>query len=252
MEIKQCYLTKNDCYQVGRQIKPVGIVVHSTGANNPNLRRYVQPDDGLLGKNVNHNDWNRSGLQVCVHAFIGKDQNGIVRIYQTLPWTYRCWGCGSGKFGSYNNSHIQFEICEDALTDQAYYQEAMWLAKMLCVYLCQKYNIRVIDVVSHREAHQQGYASNHGDCDHWLTKFGDTMHGFRTDIKRLMEEDAMKSQVEQTMLKIEKLKIIIDGQEEQVDGIFSNGVNYGSVRQLAEKLGYNVSAKGSTPVLKRR
>lgn len=44
-------------------------MVHSTGANNPNLRRYVQPDDGVLGVNSNQNDWNRPGLEVCVHAF---------------------------------------------------------------------------------------------------------------------------------------------------------------------------------------
>ena len=49
--IHQCFLTKNDCYRAGRTITPKGIVVHSTGANNPYLRRYVQPDDGILGKN---------------------------------------------------------------------------------------------------------------------------------------------------------------------------------------------------------
>ena len=35
---------------------PCGVMVHSTGANNPYLRRYVQPDDGELGKNRYDND----------------------------------------------------------------------------------------------------------------------------------------------------------------------------------------------------
>ena len=34
---------------------PKGIMVHSTGAENPWLKRYVGPDDGLLGKNQYNN-----------------------------------------------------------------------------------------------------------------------------------------------------------------------------------------------------
>lgn len=51
-------------------------MIHSTGAENPNLRRYVQPDDGTLGVNPNGNDWNRPGLDVAVHAFIGLTRSG--------------------------------------------------------------------------------------------------------------------------------------------------------------------------------
>ena len=92
MNLKQCMLTQNECYVAGVKIKPVGVMVHSTGANNPNLRRYVQPDDGLLGANAYDNDWNcprPGGIQVCVHAFIGKLANGSVATYQTLPWDIR-------------------------------------------------------------------------------------------------------------------------------------------------------------------
>lgn len=45
------YFTKSDCYKSGIIQTPTGIQVHSTGANNPYLKRYVGPDDGLLGKN---------------------------------------------------------------------------------------------------------------------------------------------------------------------------------------------------------
>ena len=183
MEIKKCFLTNNDCYKKGRKIKPYGIIVHSTGTNNPNLKRYVQPDDGLLGKNAYNNDWNRTGTSKCVHAFIGKDKNGKVRCYQTLPFDCRSWGCGSGKKGSYNDSYIQFEICEDALADEQYFKEAFSLAVELCKYLMKKYpSIKVGNVISHKEAHERGYASNHGDCDYWLLKYGKSMKWFRSQL----------------------------------------------------------------------
>lgn len=183
MEIKQCLLTKNRCYKTNKKIKPTQIVVHSTGANNPNLKRYVQPDDGLLGTNTNKNDWNRDTVSVCVHAFIGKDKNGKVCCYQTLPYDIRPWGCGRGKKGSYNNNAIQFEICEDSLTNKQYFDEAFGLAIDYCVYLCDKYGIKPNNIVSHQEAYKQGYASNHADCDHWLIKFGKNMDWFRSEVK---------------------------------------------------------------------
>lgn len=184
MEINECILTNNDCYKSGRTIVPKGIIVHSTGANNPNLRRYMQPDDGILGVNSNGNHWNQSGVRKCVHAFIGKDKDGKVRVYQTLPWNRRCWGCASGNKGTYNNSYIQFEICEDGLNDEAYFNEVFKLAAELCEYLMTLYpNISVNNVVSHHEAHKRGYASNHGDCDQWLKRFGKDMNWFRSQIK---------------------------------------------------------------------
>ena len=75
MNLRKLILTENACYKAGRKITPKGIMVHSTGANNPYLRRYVGPDDGQLGVNEYNNHWNQDrpgGRQVCVHAFIGK------------------------------------------------------------------------------------------------------------------------------------------------------------------------------------
>lgn len=75
MNLRKLILTNNACYKAGKTITPKGIMIHSTGANNPWLKRYVGPDDGLLGKNQYNNHWNQDkpgGRQVCVHAFIGK------------------------------------------------------------------------------------------------------------------------------------------------------------------------------------
>ena len=88
MNLHKLLLTKNECYIRGAKMTPKGIMVHSTGANNPTLRRYVGPDDGLLGANQYGNHWNTyrpGGRQVCVHAFIGKLKDGSIATYQTLP-----------------------------------------------------------------------------------------------------------------------------------------------------------------------
>ncbi len=192
MELKQCLLTKSDCYKYSATIKPVGIVVHSTGANNPNLRRYVQPDDGLLGVNKYNNSWNRPGLNVGVHCFIGKDKNGDVRCYQTLPFNKAAWGVGSGKKGSYNynpTGHIQFEICEDGLTDEDYFNKAFDLAAELCAYLCKEFNLSVDSIVGHHEAYLKGYGSNHSDPENWTKKFGKDMNWFRSKVREKLEPE---------------------------------------------------------------
>ena len=99
MNLHKLFLTENACYKAGRTITVKGIMVHSTGANNPNLRRYVGPNDGLLGENQYGNHWNTNhpgGRQVCVHAFIGKLADGTIATYQTLPWNHRGWHAGIG------------------------------------------------------------------------------------------------------------------------------------------------------------
>lgn len=186
MEIVQYFQTKNPCFTAGRKIKPSGIVVHSTGANNPNIKRYVGPDDGILGVNSNNNHWNKPSANKCVHAWIGKVADGSLKVYQTLPWDHRSWGVGSGKNGSYNASHIQFEICEDGLNDEAYYKAAFNLAKELCVMLCRAFDIPTENIVGHYEAHDAGYGSNHGDPKNWQKKFGGSMAQFRADVKTLL------------------------------------------------------------------
>lgn len=186
LKIAKCIMTENPCYKAGRRITPTGIVVHSTGANNAYIKRYVQPDDGVLGKNKYNNHWNKSDGTKCVHAFVGKVEDGTVAIYQTLPWDYRAWGVGSGSKGSYNASHIQFEICEDNLTDADYYNQAFTLAARLCAYLCKEYNIPVSNVVGHYEAHAAGYANNHGDPRNWQRKFDDSMDAFRQRVSALL------------------------------------------------------------------
>lgn len=189
MNLHKLILTENACYKAGRKITVKGIMVHSTGANNPNLKRYVGPDDGLLGKNQYGNHWNTyhpGGREVCVHAFIGKLADGTIATYQTLPWNHRGWHAG----GSANNTHIGFEICEDGLMDYAYFKKVYREAVELCAYLCKEYGLTEQNIICHSEGYKQGVASNHGDVMHWFPKHGKSMDTFRAEVKALLAADA--------------------------------------------------------------
>ncbi len=175
----------NACYQDGQKMKPKGIMIHSTGCNNPNLRRYVGPDDGILGKNIYNNHWNNAypgGKAICCHAFIGKDRKGKVRTYQILPWDMVGWHCG----GKANKTHIGIEICEDN-TDEKHFVETYWEAIEVAAYLCKLYNIQPRNIISHKEGNAKGMASNHGDPEHWWNTYGITMANFRAEVARELD-----------------------------------------------------------------
>lgn len=189
MKIIQQYLTRNECYRAGRTIRPHGIMVHSTGANNPSVARYV-PGDDVIGRNQYGNDWDRPGLEKCAHAFVGRFADGLVGTVQTLPWNRRGWHCGRGKNGSANDTHISFEICEDGLEDASYFKAVYQEAVELTASLCKEYNLDPLAdgvVICHQEGYRRGIASNHGDVLHWFPKFGKTMDDFRADVARWME-----------------------------------------------------------------
>lgn len=197
MRLHKALLTRNDCYLRGRTIRPRGVMVHSTGANNPYLRRYIAPDDGRLGA-PSPRHWNQGGVGACVHAMIGKLADGSVAVYQTLPWNMRGWHCGR----SGNDTHIAFEICEDGLTDEGYFQATYQAAVELTAYLCKLYRLDPQAdgvVLCHSEGYARGIASNHADVMHWWRKFGVDMNDFRRDVAAEMRggDDMTEAQVRQ-------------------------------------------------------
>jgi len=185
MNLKKILLTKNDCYISGKKLIPKGIMVHSTGVDNPDLKRYVGPDDGMLGKNSNNNHWNQpkpGGLSVCVHAFIGKLANGDIATYQTLPWEMRGWHAG----GTANDTHIGFEICEDKKDTKGYFDKVYKEAVELCAMLCKTYDIKPEKphLICHSEGYKLGIASNHADVMHWFKLQNTDMDKFRADVAK--------------------------------------------------------------------
>jgi N-acetylmuramoyl-L-alanine amidase len=210
-KIYQIMATESPCYKAARPMTPTGGVLHSTGANNPYLKRYVEPDDGNLGVNQYHNGVNRADHKVIAHAYIGKDKNGIVRCYQVLPFNIACWSAGaipydkngnklasssSKNFHHYGPSYnydpqgrIQVEVCEDGLKDEKYFNEAFDCAAEFHAYICKELNLSVDSICSHKVAHAKGYASNHGDPENWMSKFGKDMDWFRDKVRALMEDE---------------------------------------------------------------
>lgn len=223
-----CMQTQSTCYKGTSKMTPKGILWHSTGANNPTLKRYVQPSDTkpaadtyskskwleILGKNQYNNDWNHIDRQAGLNCWIGKLADGTVTTVQTMPWDYKPWGCGSGSKGSLNNTHLQFEICEDSLTDKNYFNTVYQEACEITAYLCKMYNIdpkgtftyngvTVPTILCHYDSYKLGLGSNHGDVYNWFNKYGKTMDDVRNDVSALLKSGDDTVIIETTTSKID-------------------------------------------------
>lgn len=214
----QCFMTQSTCYKGTDKMTVKGVLWHSTGANNPTLKRYVQPDDNapnrdemiaLIGKNVYGNDWNHIDRQAGLNCWIGKLADGTVTTIQAMPWDFKPWGCGSGKNGSCNNGWVQFEICEDGLTDPVYFEKVYKEACEITAYICQMFGIdpngtvtmngvKVPTILCHADSHKLGLGSGHGDVNHWFPKHGKSMATARADVAALLKvvEDKPSAPVE--------------------------------------------------------
>ncbi len=191
MKIIESILTKNRCFQKGEKIAVKGLMLHSIGC--------PQPSAAVLVKS-----WNNASVGTCVHAFIDGNSG---EIYQTLPWNHRAWHCGSGANGSGNNTHISVEMCEpacikytsganftcsDLAAARVIAERTYRMAVELFAMLCRKYNLNPMAdsvILSHREGHARGIASNHGDPEHLWRQLGMgyTMDGFRKAVKAAMD-----------------------------------------------------------------
>lgn len=192
MKLVQSILTKNPCYTAGRKITVKGLMLHSVGCPQPKASVFI-------------NSWNSPSYNnACVHGFIDGNDGTV---YQTLPWNHRGWHCGSGSKGSGNNSHIGVEMCEpacikytsgsnftcsDKATARAVAKRTYESAVELFAMLCKQYNLNPTAdgvIISHREGHSRGIASNHGDPEHLWNGLGMgyTMDGFRKAVKAAMD-----------------------------------------------------------------
>ena len=201
-----CMQTHSTCYRGTSKMKPRGILWHDTDAGNPNLCRYVQPHEteetyaemiALLGKNRYGNDWNHKYRKAGMNCWIGKLADGTVATVQTMPWDFAPWGCHEGSRGSLNNTHIQFEICDDGYKSKEYFEAVYKEACEITAYLCALYGldplgtfsyngVEVPVITSHGESYKLKLGNNHGDPLKWLKKFGKTMDDARRDVAALL------------------------------------------------------------------
>lgn len=188
MELVEKILTKNPCYQAGKKIAVKGLMLHSVGCPQPSAEVFVRKWDSP------------EAARACVHAFIDGNTG---KVYQTLPWDHRAWHGG----GSSNNTHIGVEMCEPACikyTGGAAFtcsdrDAAMAVVKRtydaaveLFAFLCRQFGLNPLAdgvIVSHKEGHDRGIASGHGDPDHLWNGLssGYTMDGFRKDVNAAVQ-----------------------------------------------------------------
>lgn len=201
-----CMLKNSACYKGTTTMVPRGVLWHDTDGGNPLISRYVQPmetDDNyaemmaLLGDNPYDNDWNHKYRKAGVNCFIGKLADGSVATVQTMEWNKKPWGCGSGSKGSLNNTHIQFEICDDGYKSREYFEAVYKEACEITAYLCKMYDldplgtflyngVEVPVITSHAESHDLKMGNNHGDPLKWMKKYGKTMDDARRDVAAIM------------------------------------------------------------------
>lgn len=191
MEIR--YATNNGAYTAKRTIKPQGAVNHSVGC--------AQPNPEVFYKNMN-----KSSCGWGVMALIGGFNTGDGKIIVTLPYNARCWGVGSGKKGSWNNTKVQWEICEPAghtyaggtminynVAKNQEYFDRMW--KMVVawnVYICDMFGYKIDDISDHAESYKAGMGSNHSDVGQWWPKHGKNMDALRAEVRAIMGGDPVK------------------------------------------------------------
>lgn len=183
------YQTNNGAYISGKKIKVKGLVIHSYGTPQPNPMVLV-------------NGWNNASAKACVHEHIGKDFAVVtLPCFEERGTAARGWHAG----GAANNTHIGVEMTEPATIK--YTGGSTWVelgdgsntkAHVLATYknaveefaaLCKFHNLDpLVDgvILSHKEAHKRGLASNHGDPEHLWKLFGLSTQQFRQDVRDAM------------------------------------------------------------------
>lgn len=205
MEVK--YATANGAYQAGRKINPQGCVNHSVGCAQPSV-------------DVFFNIMNKSSAGWGVNALLGDFHKGDGRILIVLPLDARPWGCGSGSKGSWNNTKVQWEVCEpaghtyaggtmiayDVAKNQVYF-DRMW--KMLVawnVYLVKKFGYDINGISDHAESYRAGYGSNHSDMGQWLPKHGKSMAALRQEVEAILNGDSIAETEDDFMADVKKFE----------------------------------------------
>ena len=182
--------TSNGAYRSGRVISPAGCVNHSVGC--------AQPSADVFWKIMNKPDagWG-------VNAILGDFHKGEGKIILALNWNGRPWGCGSGRKGSWNNTKVQWEICEpaghtyaggqmigyDVSKNQGYFDRMWKMVVAWNVYVIKMFGYPVSELNDHAESFKAGYGSNHGDVGHWWPKHGKSMDDLRREVQSILDSE---------------------------------------------------------------
>lgn len=184
------YATQNGAYRAGRIIRPEGCVNHSLGVAQPSAE-------------VMYSRMNRTDAGWGVNAILGDFHVGEGRVILCMPYDRRPWGVGAGVRGSWNDSRIQWEVCEpaghtyaggtmvgyDVAKNQGYFDRMWKLLVAWNVFVAAELGYGADAVNDHAESYLAGMGSNHADMGQWLPKHGKSMNHLRHEVQAILDQE---------------------------------------------------------------
>lgn len=195
------------------EIKINGLVLHSVGCAQPRASVFVK-------------QFNRPNARASVSGFI---EPGLfietAPIFENKGKAKKTYHVGSGDKGSYNSSRIGIEMCEpgtirytgganfvdnNPAATREYVKAVTQTAAEVFADLCIFHNLPVSMITTHKQAHKDGYGSNHGDPDHIWKVIGYDLNQFRRDVQKIINEkkgDVLADMTREEMMSIVKQAI---------------------------------------------
>lgn len=196
------FMTKNYCYTNPTTLKAKGIMLHSIGVNQPKAMVIINQWD-----NSKRDSKGKLLTESSIHGIIDANTGDY---YHTMPYDYKCWHGYKGPNGSANDMYIGIEMCEPdcikykpnsatftvSAADKSRAQEMVkrtyYSAVQVFADICKQMHFDPLApgvIVSHKEGHANGVASNHADPEHLWTQLDlpFTMDGFRQDVAKTMK-----------------------------------------------------------------
>jgi len=212
------------------------------GKRNTGIIKYIvvhyTANDGDTDEG-NANYFQNHLVRASAHYFV--DDNSAT---QSVPDNYVAWAVGGTRYSNYlqtgggkfyglctNNNSISIELCDTVKNGSyGFTEDTMSNAIELIKRLMKLYHIDTNHVIRHFDVTGKNCPAPLVDNAKW---------------------SAFKSRLEETEV-VEKIKMIVNGQQKDVDRILVNGTNYIKIRDIADSLGFNISNNGSIPVLTKK
>jgi N-acetylmuramoyl-L-alanine amidase len=193
------------------------IVIHYTGNDGD-----TDENNGKYFQGANRN--------ASAHYFVDDDS-----ITQSVPDDFVAWHCGGKTYKHRlcrNSNSIGIEICDDVKNGKIY-PSAQTITNVLelVVFLMKKYNIPKENVIRHYDVTGKHCPEYWVDDTKWKSEFWNKI-----------EVDKM----------VDVVKMIVDGKEIPVERILHKGTNYIKIRDVANAMNYNITARGNVPVLTKK
>ena len=179
-------------------------------------------------------------VNASAHYFVDDTE-----IIQSVPDHCIAWSVGGNKYPSCsktgggqwygkctNNNSISIELCDTKKNAVSDFTEATLMnAVNLCQMLMKKYNVPIENVIRHFDVVgkicPKPFVENKAAWKKWK--------------ERLVENEM-----------VEQGKIMIDGKTYEVNRILKDGTNYVKIRDIADAVEYDISSRGSIPVLTKK